>query len=132
MFEKLKQLFSEDRAVSPVVGVILMVAIAVILAAVIGFFVLDLGSDQEEAPQASIAFDYDGTNVVATHQGGDTFNGADVELRNGANSAAWGTGAVDAGDASGTIGATGGETVNVVYTFPNGDTAILGSYTVPA
>jgi flagellin-like protein len=32
-----------DRAVSPVIGVILMVAITVILAAVIGTFVLNLG-----------------------------------------------------------------------------------------
>ena len=32
-----------DRAVSPVIGVILMVAITVILAAVIGTFVLGLG-----------------------------------------------------------------------------------------
>lgn len=33
---------NKDRGVSPVVGVILMVAITVILAAVIGTFVLDL------------------------------------------------------------------------------------------
>ncbi len=38
-----KQLFDDDRAVSPVIGVILMVAITVILAAVIGTFVLGLG-----------------------------------------------------------------------------------------
>ncbi|WP_436347385.1 type IV pilin [Natronorubrum sp. FCH18a] len=35
----------EERAVSPVIGVILMVAITVILAAVIAAFVLDLGDD---------------------------------------------------------------------------------------
>lgn len=45
----------DERAVSPVIGVILMVAITVILAAVIGAFVLNLGSDiQNTAPQASI------------------------------------------------------------------------------
>ncbi|ELK55548.1 flagellin-like protein, partial [Haloferax sp. BAB-2207] len=38
-----KQLLAEDDAVSPVIGVILMVAITVILAAVIGTFVLGLG-----------------------------------------------------------------------------------------
>lgn len=36
-----------QRAVSPVVGIILMVAITVILAAVIGAFTLNLGNDQE-------------------------------------------------------------------------------------
>ncbi|GAB6880422.1 type IV pilin [Halorubrum gandharaense] len=51
----------DDRAVSPVIGVILMVAITVILAAVIGTFVLGLG-DQigENAPQATFSTDVDG------------------------------------------------------------------------
>ena len=47
---KLKNLFGEtddSRAVSPVIGVILMVAITVILAAVIGTFVLGLGDSVE-------------------------------------------------------------------------------------
>jgi len=39
----LKKLFNDDDAVSPVIGVILMVAITVILAAVIASFVLGLG-----------------------------------------------------------------------------------------
>ncbi|GAB7010020.1 type IV pilin [Halorubrum trueperi] len=58
---------SDDRAVSPVIGVILMVAITVILAAVIGTFVLGLGDQLgESAPQASFSTDnvtYDGTNI---------------------------------------------------------------------
>ena len=37
----MKKLFADDSAVSPVIGVILMVAITVILAAVIGSFVLN-------------------------------------------------------------------------------------------
>jgi len=45
---------SEDRAVSPVIGVILMVAITVILAAVIGTFVLQLGDQAGgQAPSVS-------------------------------------------------------------------------------
>ncbi|WP_276254600.1 type IV pilin N-terminal domain-containing protein [Halomontanus rarus] len=47
----------DERAVSPVIGVILMVAITVILAAVIAAFVLDLGQSQGANPQAS--FDVD-------------------------------------------------------------------------
>jgi flagellin-like protein len=42
-----------NRAVSPVIGVILMVAITVILAAVIGAFVLEIGDQQETAPSTS-------------------------------------------------------------------------------
>lgn len=47
------ELFSDDEAVSPVIGVILMVAITVILAAVIGAFVIGIGDDQSTVPQAS-------------------------------------------------------------------------------
>ena len=50
---------SRDKAVSPVIGVILMVAITVILAAVIGTFVLGLGENVEETAQAGVNFDYD-------------------------------------------------------------------------
>ncbi|MFC4437732.1 MULTISPECIES: type IV pilin [Natrialbaceae] len=42
----------EERAVSPVIGVILMVAITVILAAVIAAFVLDMGDSIEGEAQA--------------------------------------------------------------------------------
>jgi len=41
-----------ERAVSPVIGVILMIAITVILAAVIAMFVSGLGSDQTKPAQA--------------------------------------------------------------------------------
>jgi len=43
----------EERAVSPVIGVILMVAITVILAAVIAAFVLDIGPGEPE-PNAAV------------------------------------------------------------------------------
>jgi flagellin-like protein len=57
---KLKQLLKEDDAVSPVIGVILMVAITVILAAVIATFVLGLGEQvSDTAPQASFTFDFE-------------------------------------------------------------------------
>ena len=56
---RLKQLLADDDAVSPVIGVILMVALTVILAAIIGTFVLGLGDQvQDHAPQASFTFDY--------------------------------------------------------------------------
>jgi flagellin-like protein len=54
----------DDRAVSPVIGVILMVAITVILAAVIGTFVLQLGDDVQANPQAGISFSNEAANTV--------------------------------------------------------------------
>jgi flagellin-like protein len=63
---ELKQLFNDDDAVSPVIGVILMVAITVILAAVIATFVLGLGDQvSNTAPQASFTFDYDGSSTAS-------------------------------------------------------------------
>ena len=54
-----KELFTDDDAVSPVIGVILMVAITVILAAVIGTFVLGLGEQvQDTPPNAQFTTDY--------------------------------------------------------------------------
>ena len=65
-----------ERAVSPVIGVILMVAITVILAAVIGTFVLGLGDSlQNTSPTANINADTTGTDTIEfTHSGGDTID----------------------------------------------------------
>ncbi|WP_277556098.1 type IV pilin N-terminal domain-containing protein [Halobaculum limi] len=68
---------SDDRAVSPVIGVILMVAVTVILAAVVGSMALGLGGSlQQIAPNANFQFEYtadgpDNYDVTATHMGGD-------------------------------------------------------------
>ena len=75
---QIKNLFAgkdTDRAVSPVIGVILMVAITVILAAVIGTFVLGLGDQvQQTSPNANWDVDYDAASDGSwelTHEGGD-------------------------------------------------------------
>ncbi|WP_153952672.1 type IV pilin [Halosegnis longus] len=117
----IKDLFDDDSAVSPVIGVILMVAITVILAAVIGTFVLGLGSNVQSTPTAQ--FDIDLTDDTITHEGGDsiptgelTINGADVS----GNS--WsGSGDVSAGDSIDLNSHT--SEVRVVWTAPNGDTS---------
>lgn len=78
-----KQLFNDERAVSPVIGVILMVAITVILAAVIGTFVLGLGDQvQNTTPQASFGFDTADakTNVTITHESGDTIEASALKV----------------------------------------------------
>ncbi|QWC20825.1 type IV pilin N-terminal domain-containing protein [Halorubrum sp. 2020YC2] len=73
---------SDDRAVSPVIGVILMVAITVILAAVIGTFVLGLGDQLgDTAPQASFTIDDNGTDTInITKTGGQSIDGGDLAL----------------------------------------------------
>ncbi|WP_158057337.1 type IV pilin [Halorussus halophilus] len=52
--QELKEKLSETRAVSPVIGVILMVAITVILAAIIGTFVLGLGENVQSNASAGV------------------------------------------------------------------------------
>lgn len=63
----------EDRAVSPVIGVILMVAITVILAAVIASFVLGLGDQGEPAPSPTIDSDRSAQVLDFGVTGGDGF-----------------------------------------------------------
>ena len=65
----------DERAVSPVIGVILMVAITVILAAVIAAFVLDLGQDTSADPSAGITFDDDGDEVTVQFNTDDRTEG---------------------------------------------------------
>ena len=79
---QLNQLFGDDDAVSPVIGVILMVAITVILAAVIGTFVLGLGDQvSDSAPQASFNYDFaNGTAVSITHDGGDAVSDSSLSV----------------------------------------------------
>jgi len=143
----IKELFTEDRGVSPVIGVILMVAITVILAAVIGAFVLGLGDQASNtAPQASFSFDYDDSsdgNVTVTHEGGDRI--PDGELNLSASSPNFDTVSKEwEGDATAgsteTIGENDfedgesfseGDTVRVIWN--SGDSSnTLRSYTVPS
>ena len=92
----IKQLFADDDAVSPVIGVILMVAITVILAAVIGAFVLDIGGSQEAAPQANWDFsqqnttfqnvttgtaEHDLRTVTIEHGGGGTIDASQIQVQ---------------------------------------------------
>ncbi|QCC52956.1 type IV pilin [Halapricum salinum] len=82
---KLKQFFTDDDAVSPVIGVILMVAITVILAAVIASFVLGLGqSTGNTAPSITFSEDYDSDTpslTISVTNVGDTVEAGDVYLR---------------------------------------------------
>lgn len=72
-----------DNAVSPVIGVILMVAITVILAAVISVFVLDLGEGlQGSNSQVNLGFEYNSTTdqVTITHRGGSTLEADQISV----------------------------------------------------
>ena len=77
MFEQVTAVNNDDRGVSPVIGVILMVAITVILAAVIGTFVLGLGDsigDNQPTAQLSVDLDQDAGDLTIEHDGGDSIS----------------------------------------------------------
>jgi flagellin-like protein len=74
---------SSDRGVSPVIGVILMVAITVILATVIGAVVLDFGNSAgETAPSASIDASVNSSDdgVTLEHTGGDSLDTGETRI----------------------------------------------------
>jgi len=139
-----KQLLDEDRAVSPVIGVILMVAITVILAAVIGTFVLGLGDQvQSTTPQASFGFSQEnvtyGAGVEAetltiTHETGDTISESnlrvtvagdtafDVDESTNTTSTLWdGSGDVSAGSSVRVVGYSDAATIDGVNIDNTGD-----------
>ncbi|MBV0900950.1 type IV pilin [Haloarcula salina] len=118
----IKRLIQDDDAVSPVIGVILMVAITVILAAVIASFVLGLGDQAQQAtPQASFSWEYEGggtDTVTITHDGGDSIEAQELYVRgdfdSGGDSAdTWGGGTFDGTSISGASEVTAGNSIDV-------------------
>jgi flagellin-like protein len=84
MIERIQQWTDEsDRAVSPVIGVILMVAITVILAAVIGSFVLGIGGGINETPQVRLEVSDASQTLNATDAPGETDEDLFVISHNG-------------------------------------------------
>ena len=142
---KLNELFADDDAVSPVIGVILMVAITVILAAVIGTFVLGLGGQvQNNAPSAQFNFNEEsGGDLTITHDGGQSVDVSNINVTdennsigsntcqdsNGGNS--WSAAELSAGDSctipTGTFSSD--NTVRIIWESDEGGTsATLADY----
>jgi len=123
-----RKLLTDERAVSPVVGVALLIAITVILAAVIGGVVLGLGSSSAEAPQASLQFEYNSGDLTISHEGGDELKQKNVILRG--NTTANFNQDLAAGESmtkSTTLSA--GDEVSVVWQDPNSnDEAVIGTF----
>lgn len=133
----------DERAVSPVIGVILMVAITVILAAVIGAFVLGLG-DQVGNTAPSASFDYDwnssNTNLTITHDGGDALDNSTITITINGDEAAeqFSVDTITAGDQVEVNETTGGDalgagdTVRIIWESDSGQSSTVGTYEVPS
>ena len=122
------ELFRKDeKAVSPVIGVILMVAITVILAAVIASFVFGLAGEVKKAPTASLtvtdATDKLNSNtnddiLYIDHVGGDDIKLSEITLL--VKYAVNGT-VIDKWVAPGTLSNTDGSNGNLAATIDGGD-----------
>jgi flagellin-like protein len=112
-----------EDAVSPVIGVILMVAITVILAAVIAAFVFGLGGQQVAAPTASITAannpdTSDVRDLKIQHKGGDMLKATD-----------WKLSIVGVGNATAFVAGTGDLSVGAMIIATN-VTTIVGNQNV--
>jgi len=128
----IKKFTEDDRAVSPVIGIILMVAITVILAAVIGTFVLGLGDSVtgETAPQASWeTADGPNSSVVVAHNGGDSVEASNLDVTiddspvPSENVSDPFSGTVSAGSETTVTNVSGGEEVQVIWNAPDSDSS---------
>lgn len=109
------------RGVSPVIGVILMVSITVILAAVIGTFALGFADFSQRPPQATFQFDLSGDGLTITHSAGAPLEASNLEIRGddpdgSVAFGSWpGSGSVGAGDSVTLANANGDEAVRLIW-----------------
>ena len=94
---KIGKLNKNEEGVSPVIGVILMVAITVILAAVIAAFVFGMGPP-DSAPSTQMTVKDHTDHVVATsadsvavitHRGGDVLQFSELKVAISTNGSSW-------------------------------------------
>lgn len=75
------KLFSNEKAVSPVIGVMLMIVVTVILAAVVSSYAGSM-STQDQAPQASLKASASWTDghIALEHLGGDVLTKSNIQI----------------------------------------------------
>ena len=72
----------KDAAVSPVIGVMLMLVVTIIIAAVVSAFAGSLAGGTDKAPQMAISGKLlNGDKLVLTHRGGDPLVWETIEIR---------------------------------------------------
>ena len=123
MKSKLNELRSDSRGVSPVIGVVLMIAVVVILAAVVGAFATGVFGGQTDAPQAAFSYN-DGT---VTMDSGENIPTEQLEVE---GDASFSGDTVTAGDSASPVSDDDedGE-IEVTWTSEDGgNSAVLGRF----
>jgi flagellin-like protein len=118
-----------DEAVSPVIGVILMVAITVILAAVIAAFVFGMAGNISKTKVVAATAQQQGTTIFVTYQGGQdhsTLAGLTYKIGTGAATAFPSTAV---GTTVTGVGTAGQDHVVITASFTDGSSqVVLDSY----
>ncbi len=124
----------DEKGVSPVIGVILMVAITVILAAVIASFVFGMGSSVKKTYNVAVTAQQQGTNVIVTLQGGPdvpSLSSINVTCTDSSGTSTTATLGTTVGSSVTLACGTGGaDRVLVVGTFQDGTQQVLLDTTV--
>ena len=139
-----RTLRNDKRAVSPVIGVILMIAITVVIAAVVASFAYGIIGGVAKAPNAALVFedaDSGKTTVTLIHHGGDTItdafkdsctNWSDIMVKHNGADINWSGNVIPSDTSNNNFGSgeelkikvtpalVSGDTLTVVYT-PTGD-----------
>jgi flagellin-like protein len=126
--DKIAEVANTERAVSPIIGVILMVAVTVTLSAIVGTLIFGMSQGvSQTTPTADISFqETDSGTVSVTHAGGDTFDTGTVEVvyTNKTGSTVretWNTPArVGDSPSGGPFSVKAGTEIQVVWTAANG------------
>jgi len=114
-----------EDAVSPVIGVILMVAITVILAAVIAAFVFGMAGNIQKTKVVATTVTQQGSTIIVTYQGGQD-NADVVSVQARLNDADFGMSiGPSVGKALTTTGTDARDHVVVTATFRDGSTQVI-------
>ncbi|WP_181685656.1 type IV pilin [Halorhabdus salina] len=119
------------RGVISILGILLL-----IVGAIFGTFVMEMGASQGEAsvpPQAVFGFESDDSGaVVITHEGGDMVPRSALEVRSPGTVSEWPDDEIAAGDSITVTELESGDAIRVVWESPDGEKAsVLATYDVP-
>lgn len=161
MPQTLKRMWNDDEAVSAVIGVVLMLAVTILLAAVIGGFVFGVGQNlNQPTPNTNIAFDYTASSgdIEIEHAGGKklmTSNTGELRIAGdmvrGANGSEWNSayftsrssdsatlnGTIEISDTiwtteNGTATTDPNDEIRLAWVSPDGSQSeVIGTFTVP-
>ena len=70
----------KEDAVSPVIGIMLMLVVTIIIAAVVTGFVMDLSKDTNKTPTALFDAQYENGEFTLKHKGGDPIRLQDIQI----------------------------------------------------